>query len=44
MDVGLEELPAVAAINLLAIPLALLCAVFVRSYVRGLAAAMAEGA
>jgi len=44
MDDGLEELPAVAAINLLAIPLALLCGVFVRSYVRGLAAAMAEGA
>jgi len=44
MDVGLEELPAVAAVNLLGIPLALLCGVFVRSYVRGLAAAMAEGA
>ena len=44
MDVGLEELSAVAAINLMAIPLALLCAGFVRPYLRGLAAALVEGA
>jgi multiple sugar transport system permease protein len=44
MDVSLEELTAVAAINVLAIPIAFLCAVFVRSYVRGLTAALAEGA
>jgi multiple sugar transport system permease protein len=44
MDVSLEELTAVAAINVLGIPIALLCAVFVRSYLRGLTTAMAEGA
>lgn len=44
MDVSLEELSAVAAINLMAIPIALLCVGFVRSYVRGLTAAMVEGA
>ena len=44
MDVSLEELTAVAGVNLAAIPIALLCALFARGYVRGLAAAMAEGA
>ncbi len=44
MDVSLEELTAVAGINLTAIPIALFCAVFARSYVRGLTAAMVEGA
>ncbi|HEY3067402.1 MAG TPA: carbohydrate ABC transporter permease [Methylomirabilota bacterium] len=44
MDVSLEELVAVAGVNLAAIPIALLCAVFARGYVRGLTAAMLEGA
>ncbi len=44
MDVSLEELPTVAGINLTAIPIALLCAAFARSYVRGLTSSMAEGA
>jgi multiple sugar transport system permease protein len=44
MDVSLEELVAVAGVNLAAIPVVLLCAVFARSYVRGLTAAMIEGA
>ncbi len=44
MDVSLEELVAVAGVNLAAIPLALVCAVFARRYVRGLTAAMVEGA
>jgi multiple sugar transport system permease protein len=44
MDVSLEELLAVAGVNLAAIPIALLCAVFARGYVRGLTAAMVEGA
>lgn len=44
MDVSLEELVAVAGVNLTAIPIALLCAVFARGYVRGLTAAMVEGA
>ena len=44
MDVSLEELLAVAGVNLAAIPLVLLCAAFARTYVRGLTAAMVEGA
>jgi ABC-type glycerol-3-phosphate transport system permease component len=44
MDVSLEELLAVAGVNLAAIPLAVVCAVFARDYVRGLTAAMVEGA
>ena len=44
MDVSLEELLAVAGVNLAAIPVALACAVFARGYVRGLTAAMLEGA
>jgi multiple sugar transport system permease protein len=44
MDVGLEELLAVAGVNLAAIPVALACAIFARGYVRGLTAAMLEGA
>jgi ABC-type glycerol-3-phosphate transport system permease component len=44
MDVSLEELLAVAGVNLAAIPVAALCAVFARDYVRGLTAAMLEGA
>jgi len=44
MEVALDELLAVAGINLMAIPVVLLCAVFARGYVRGLTAAMIEGA
>lgn len=44
MDVSLEELVAVAGVNLAAIPIVLICAVFARGYVRGLTAAMLEGA
>jgi ABC-type glycerol-3-phosphate transport system permease component len=44
MDVSLEELVAVAGVNLAAIPVVILCAVFARGYVRGLTAAMIEGA
>lgn len=44
MDVSLEELVAVAGVNLAAIPVVLACSVFARSYVRGLTAAMLEGA
>ena len=44
MDVSLEELLAVAGVNLAAIPIVVLCAVFARGYVRGLTAAMLEGA
>lgn len=44
MDVALDELLAVAGINLMAIPVVLICAAFARSYVRGLTAAMVEGA
>jgi ABC-type glycerol-3-phosphate transport system permease component len=43
MDVSLEELVAVAGVNLAAIPVVLLCALFARRYVRGLTAAMLEG-
>ena len=41
---ALDELLAVAGINLMAIPVVLICAVFARDYVRGLTAAMLEGA
>lgn len=44
MDVSLEELIAVAGVNLAAIPVVILCALFARTYVRGLTAAMLEGA
>ncbi|HEV8674699.1 MAG TPA: carbohydrate ABC transporter permease [Methylomirabilota bacterium] len=44
MDVSLAELLAVAGVNLAAIPVALVCAAFARDYVRGLTAAMVEGA
>jgi len=44
MDVALDELLSVAGINLMAIPVVLICAVFARGYVRGLTAAMVEGA
>jgi len=44
MDVSLEELLAVAGVNLAAIPIVLLCAAFARTYVHGLTAAMVEGA
>jgi multiple sugar transport system permease protein len=44
MDVSLEELLAVAGVNLAAIPVAAACALFARTYVRGLTAAMVEGA
>lgn len=43
MDVSLEELLAVAGVNLGAIPAVLVCAAFARGYVRGLTAAMLEG-
>ena len=43
-DVALDELLAVAGINLMAIPIVLICAIFARGYVRGLTAAMIEGA
>jgi ABC-type glycerol-3-phosphate transport system permease component len=44
MDVSLEELLAVAGVNLAAIPVVVVCAAFARGYVRGLTAAMVEGA
>jgi len=44
MDVALDELLAVAGINLMAIPIVLISACFARGYVRGLTAAMLEGA
>jgi multiple sugar transport system permease protein len=44
MEVALDELLAVAGVNLMAIPVVLTCAVFARGYVRGLTAAMVEGA
>jgi multiple sugar transport system permease protein len=43
MDVSLDELAAVAGINLMAIPVVAICALFARGYVRGLTAAMVEG-
>lgn len=44
MDVSLEELVTVAGVNVAAVPIVLLCALFARTYVRGLTAAMVEGA
>jgi multiple sugar transport system permease protein len=44
MDVSLEELVAVAGVNMAALPVVLVCALFARTYVRGLTAAMLEGA
>jgi multiple sugar transport system permease protein len=44
MDVSLEELLAVAGVNLAALPIVILCAIFARGYVRGLTAGMLEGA
>jgi len=44
MDVSLDELGAIAGINLLAIPVVAIAALFARGYVRGLTAAMLEGA
>jgi ABC-type glycerol-3-phosphate transport system permease component len=44
MEVALDELLAVAGINLMAIPVVVVCALFARGYVRGLTAAMVEGA
>jgi multiple sugar transport system permease protein len=44
MEVALDELLAVAGINLMAVPVVLVCAAFARGYVRGLTAAMVEGA
>jgi multiple sugar transport system permease protein len=43
MEVALDELAAVAGINLMAIPVILISALFARGYVRGLTAAMVEG-
>ena len=43
MEVSLDELQAVAGINVMAIPVVLICAVLARGYVRGLTAAMLEG-
>ena len=44
VEVALDELMAVAGINLMAIPVVLISAAFARGYVRGLTAAMVEGA
>ncbi|HKW91554.1 MAG TPA: carbohydrate ABC transporter permease [Methylomirabilota bacterium] len=44
MEVALDELLAVAGINLMSIPIVLISACFARGYVRGLTAAMLEGA
>lgn len=44
MDVALDELMAVAGINVMALPVLLISTLFARSYVRGLTAAMLEGA
>src|SRR5262249_55868864 len=43
-DVALDELAAVAGVNLLAIPVVTISAVFARGFVRGLTASMLEGA
>ena len=43
MEVALDELAAVAGINLMAVPVILISALFARGYVRGLTAAMVEG-
>jgi multiple sugar transport system permease protein len=44
MEVALDELLAVAGVNLMAIPIVVISACFARGYVRGLTAAMLEGA
>ena len=43
-DVALDELAAVAGVNVLAIPVVAISAVFARGFVRGLTASMVEGA
>ena len=43
-DVALDELAAVAGVNLMAIPVVAISALFARGYVRGLTASMVEGA
>src|SRR5262249_27219712 len=43
-DVALDELAAVAGVNLLALPVVAISALFARGYVRGLTASMVEGA
>ena len=43
-DVALDELAAVAGVNLLAIPVVAISALFARGFVRGLTASMVEGA
>ncbi len=43
-DVALDELAAVAGVNLMAIPVVGISALFARGYVRGLTASMLEGA
>jgi multiple sugar transport system permease protein len=43
-DVALDELAAVAGVNLLAIPVVTISAILARGYVRGLTASMVEGA
>jgi len=43
MEVALDELLAVAGINVMAIPVVLICAIFARGFVRGLTASMLEG-
>jgi len=43
MEVALDELMAVAGINLMALPVVVISAFFARGYVRGLTAAMVEG-
>jgi len=43
MEVALDELMAVAGINLMALPVVVISACFARGYVRGLTAAMVEG-
>jgi multiple sugar transport system permease protein len=44
MDIGLEELSVVAGVNLAALTVVPVCAAFAAAYVRGLTAAMIEGA
>jgi ABC-type glycerol-3-phosphate transport system permease component len=43
MEVALDELLGVAGINVMAIPVVLICAIFARGFVRGLTASMLEG-
>src|SRR5207244_11266203 len=43
VEVALDELAAVAGINLLALPVLVISALFARGYVRGLTASMVEG-